>query len=72
MPEQAFRTFAVDAPYAAQTLRKRLVDRKAELSAALVGGYAHDWGDYCKRAGVIEGLTEAIANCEEAMKQERQ
>lgn len=72
MAEQAFRTFAVDAPYAAQTLRKRLMDRKVELSEALIGGYAQDWADYRHRVGIMEGLNQAIAICEDMMKQERQ
>jgi hypothetical protein len=68
---EAFRTFAVDPPYAAQTLRKRLLDMRAELAAQVAEGYAKDWADYCRRIGVIEGIAIAVGVCEEFMKQEK-
>ena len=68
---EAFRTFAIDPPYAARTLRKLLTDRRAALIAQMGEGYARDWADYQRRVGVIEGLAFAIESCDEMEKQER-
>ena len=71
MAEAAFRTFAVDPPYAVRSLRKLLTDRKTALIAQMGEGYARDWADYQRRVGVIEGLAAAIEFCEEMEKQEK-
>ena len=68
---EAFRTFAVDPPYLAQALRKRLMEVKNDLAVQLADGYAKDWADYRHRIGVIEGITMAVGLCEELSKQER-
>lgn len=67
---EAFRTFALDPPYAVQTLRKQLIERQADLTMQLAGGYAKDWGDCCRRVGEIAGLTTAIAICDDMQKQQ--
>lgn len=69
--EDAFRTFAVDPPYAARTIKKMLQKRSVELIEQLAGGYARDWADYRQRIGVIQGLSEAMSICDEMEKQER-
>lgn len=68
----AFRTIAIDAPYAAQTIKKRLIERKHELGAQIAAGYAKDWPDYKERIGALRGLDEAIAIAEDMEKKERQ
>ena len=69
---EAFRTFALDPPYAVRTLRKRLLERAQALGNQITGGYCSDWADYKKRIGQLEGLTEAIGLCEEMEKEEKQ
>ena len=69
MSDVAFRTFAVDPPYAARTLRDQLEKRRNALVAQMGEGYARDWADYQRRVGVIEGLLTAIALCVEMEKQ---
>jgi hypothetical protein len=69
--QMAFRTFAVDSPYAAQTLHMRLTKRKAELLEQVATGWAKDWSDYNRKVGVLEGVMEAILLCEDMMKQDR-
>ena len=64
----AFRTFAVDPPYAARTIHSRLVKRQNEVIESLK--YASEWSDFKRRVGVIEGLAEALAICDEMTKQE--
>lgn len=66
----AFRAFAVDTPQTARSLRARLIKLKQDLSDQLAEGYAKDWGDYCSRTGVIDGVTQAIIICEEVVKEE--
>ena len=61
----AFRTFAVDPPYAARTLRTLMVQRRDALISQMSEGYAQDWADYRYRIGVIAGLKSAIEICEE-------
>ena len=65
----AFRTFAVDPPYAARTLRTRLLQIKDELTVQLAEGYSRDWADYQRRVGVMEGLNMAAGLCMEMEKQ---
>ena len=67
--DTAFRTFAVDPPYAARTLRSQLEKRRNALIGQMGEGYARDWGDYQRRVGVIEGLAAAIAACVEMEKE---
>jgi hypothetical protein len=67
----AFRTFAIDPPYAARTLRTQLQKQRPELIVQNGEGYAIDWSDYKRRVGVIEGLAIAIEHCDEMEKQER-
>lgn len=67
----AFRTFAVDTPYAARTLRTKIIKRRSELAAQMADGYARDWADYQRRVGVMDGLTVAIELCAEMEKQEK-
>ncbi len=67
----AFRTFAVDPPYAVRTLRTQLLKARTEFSMQITEGYAKDWPDYQRRIGVIEGLAIAAGLCDEMEKQER-
>ena len=68
---EAFRTFAVDPPYAARTLRTYMEARRNALIGQMGEGYARDWADYQRRVGVIEGLHQAIELCIEMEKQEK-
>lgn len=69
---EAFRTYALDTPQTARTLRARLIKMRDDLSGQVVERYAKDWPDYCSRTGVIEGITIAIGVCEEVTKEERE
>lgn len=64
----AVRLFADDHPTLARTVKAKLVDRRSELGVQMAEGYASDWPDYNRRAGVIKGLNEAIEICEQAEK----
>lgn len=70
MGEEAFRTFAVDPPYAARTLRTQFLKMQADQAQQLAGGYAKDWGDYQFRVGYIAGLRAAIEECDAMEKAE--
>jgi hypothetical protein len=65
----AFRTFAVDPPYAARTLRTQLASRRDALIGQMGEGYARDFADYQRRVGVIEGLAVAMELCIEMEKE---
>lgn len=67
----ALQIYSLDHPQIARTLRAKLIKRRQELGSALADGYAEDWGDYKGRAGVIKGLDEAIAICEQVEKEGR-
>ncbi len=69
---EAFRAYALDTPQTARTLRAKLQRHQEDLSAQLATGYAKDWADYCRRIGVIEGLSIAVGVCEEVSKEERE
>lgn len=66
----AFRTFAIEPPHQVRSMRKMLQVRVEDLSSQIVAGYAKDWPDYKERVGVIAGLSEAIAFCDELEKAE--
>ena len=68
---EGFRTFAVDPPYAVQTLRTKLNQLVKEAASELAGGYAKDFPDYRFRCGNIEGLTAALRICDDIEKKER-
>lgn len=69
---EAFRTFAIDTPQVARTLRARLAERVGDYAVQLSGGYAQDFADYKQRVGVIDGLKMAIEICDEMIKEEHQ
>jgi hypothetical protein len=68
MADQAVRFFALDRPYLTSRVRHRLERRRDELTAQLVTAPAADYSDYRYRLGRISGVTEAIAICLEAEK----
>ena len=70
MPAEAFRTFAVDAPYAAQTIKKYLIERKQQLTAELA--MSRDWPDHKYRVGMIHGIDDAINACIDMERKERE
>lgn len=72
MSDDAFRTFAVDAPYVAQTIKAALLKRKKILADQIAEGYASDFVDYRERFGVLRGLSEAIDICTDMEKKERE
>lgn len=68
----AFRTFAVDTPRTAATLKARLQQMANGQTEQIAKGYAADWPDYKKRTGIVAGLQMAIDECDEMAKQERE
>jgi hypothetical protein len=71
MADDAFRTFAIDSPHEARTIRKELKKVIDAHTSQLAGGYAKDWPDYQNRVGYIHGLLAAVEICDEMEKQER-
>lgn len=67
---EAFRTFALDQPATARTLKARILKHRQDRLTEIGEGYAQDWGDYKHRAGVIEGLLLAAGICEELEKEQ--
>ena len=67
---RAFRTIPIESPYVVQTLRKRLADRRNECVGMMANGYCASYDDYCKRAGEINGLDQAVSICDELIKQQ--
>ena len=65
----AVRFFSVEHPHLPRNLRAKLEQRCEQLVGQVGGGYASDWADYKERIGVIKGLIEAIAICEEVEKE---
>lgn len=57
------RYFTSDSPAIGRTVRGKLERRRAELVAQLSEGFAQDWADYNRRAGVVRGLDEALQIC---------
>jgi hypothetical protein len=68
---QAFQLYSLDHPQVARTLRGKLLARKVELVGQMAAGNAQDFADYKQRVGVIRGIDEALAICEEIEKEER-
>lgn len=68
---EAFRTYALDQPQTARTVRARILKYRQEQIEQLGTGYARDFADYKNRAGVIEGLNIAAGIAEEVEKEER-
>ena len=68
MADEAFRTFAMDPPQTAFTLRAKLLKRKAELAEPIVQGYINSYEGYREAVGRMQGLDEAIAICDELIK----
>lgn len=66
----AFRTFAVDTPRTAATLKAQLQQRKNTDQSLL--HTAMDWADYKQRVGIIRGLDIAINLCDDMAEKERE
>ena len=67
---QAVRLYASDHPALTNTVRAKLVKRRVELFETTVLA-AQNWADFTERRGLIRGLDEAIALCEQAEKDYR-
>lgn len=67
---EAFRHYALESPETVRTLRERLRKRAEELASPIIQGVAQDWADYRQRVGVIQGLSEAVALLDDAMKED--
>lgn len=61
----AVRFYTPEHPNLARGLRGKLMKERINLVAQLAEGNAQDWADYNKRVGVIRGLDNAIAACDE-------
>jgi hypothetical protein len=71
LDHNAATIFAVESPREVRSIRKMLVSRQTELAELIAIGSAEDWPDYCKRVGLLQGIKEAIAMCDEMEKRER-
>ena len=66
----AVRLYAPDHPALTKTVRAKLMKRRVELFETTVLA-AQNWPDFTERRGLIRGLDEAIAMCEQAEKDYR-
>jgi hypothetical protein len=66
-----FSVFALDHAQHARTIKKKLMEIRAERASDLVSGLAADWADYRRRVGVLEGIDEALHVCEDIERAER-
>jgi hypothetical protein len=62
---EAFRTFALESTREIKSLRNALAKRRTELMVQVAEGYAKSWEEYKFRVGMISGLNEALAMCDE-------
>lgn len=69
---EAFRTFALDPPMVARTMRAKLIKTREQLVNAMADGYVSDFPDYRFRCGQINGIDLALAICDEITKEERE
>jgi hypothetical protein len=69
--QAAVQYFTPDHPAVARSVRGKLMKLRGELAEQLAAGYAQDWADYNKRAGVIRGIDDALKICEEMENEER-
>lgn len=58
----AFGLYAADSPYSIRTLKNKLEQRERELVALTF--MVSDWQEFCQMRGKIEGLREAISQCD--------
>ena len=65
----AVHYFIPNSPMVARTLRQKLVALRHQYGENLMYGAAEDWADYRHRVGIIRGITDAIAVCEEIEKE---
>ena len=66
----AVRLYVPDHPALVLTVRARIETQRKILIEQLGTGYASNWDDYNRRAGVIQGFDDAlemIANVEKEM-----
>lgn len=68
--DDAFRTFAVDPPYAARTIRGKINRRLLEMTERMTNGTVKSWDDYSRTLGRIDGLRDALVFCEEMEKED--
>ena len=67
----AVRLYASDHPALTNTVRAKLMKRRAELIVGILES-TQDWPDFALRRGAIAGIDEAIAMCEQAEKDYRE
>lgn len=64
-----FHVFAVDPPYAAATIGRKIYNRITDVGQQMTEGTIKNWDEYQRMLGRIEGLREAFALCQDADKQ---
>ena len=65
----AVRLYAPDHPALTNTVRAKLMKRRADLLDAVMS--SQDWADFSYRRGEIRATDAAIAECEQAEKDYR-
>jgi len=66
MPRDVVSFSTGDHPALASALERGLVEEKTKQIEALVS--SRDWPDFCKRKGLIDGLSLSIGLCQEVRK----
>jgi len=66
-PRGAVSFYPTDHPALNITVKNRLSELLRNMQVDLGSGLAQDWPDYRFRCGIMNGLTTAIAMCDEAL-----
>jgi hypothetical protein len=72
MAESPVRVYYSEDPRFAQLFVGRLQQEISTRGSQVIRGLAEDWGDYQRRVGVIEGLSEAVRIAEQTDKDLRE
>jgi hypothetical protein len=66
-PRGAVSFYPTDHPALSIGVKNRLTELLRAMQVDLGSGIAQDWPDYKYRCGVLNGLTTAIAMCDEIL-----
>jgi hypothetical protein len=61
--------YPTDHPALNITVKSRMVALLREKQEDLASGLANDWADYRYRCGIMNGLSTAIAMCDEVIRE---
>ncbi len=65
----AVRFYPTDHPALNITVKQRMIALRQEMQENLASGLAADWADYRYRCGIVNGLSTAIAMCDEVIRE---